>query len=70
MRRQNVLRIAAACLVLLLLPVTAAAGELPYTSYIYDAWDRSVPSPAGYTPTAVQTGDDWGAGMLNAPSDL
>lgn len=69
MRGQNVLRIAAACLVLLL-PVTAAAGELPYTSYIYDAWDRSVPSPAGYTPTAVQTGDDWGAGMLNAPSDL
>ena len=54
----------------LALSPTASAGELPYASYTYNAWDESVPSPAGYEPAGVYTGEDLGAGMLKAPSDL
>ena len=56
--------------VLLAFPLTALAEELPYVSYTYNAWDESVPSPAGYEPVAVYTGEDLGVGMLKAPSDI
>ena len=70
MKRNGMHRILCLLLILLLLPMTVSAGELPYNSYTYNAWDESVPSPAGYTPVAVYTGEDLNVGMLNKPKDL
>lgn len=70
MKRNSMRRIISLLVLLLILPMTVSAGELPYSSYTYNAWDESVPSPAGYTPVSVYTGEDLGVGMLKDPKDM
>ena len=70
MRWHSLLRWFVGIVVVLLCPMAMAAEELPYQSYTYNAWDQSVPSPAGYAPVEVYIGDDMGAGALKTPSDL
>ena len=46
------------------------AAAAPYPSYIYDAWDKPVPAPAGYLPVLSVGGTQMGAGALKTPADL
>ncbi len=71
MKLQSFLRWVAGILAVgLMIPLAVSAEEMPYNAYTYNAWDKSVPSPAGYEPAGVYTGEDLGAGMLRSPSDL
>lgn len=70
MLRRTIRLILVACIITMLLPLEAIATEVPYDGYIYDAWGRSVPSPAGYRPLSVIYGEDIGAGQFQAPTDL
>lgn len=61
---------------LILLFLFAAAAAVPASaegtsfSYTYDFWKNSVQVPAPYTAGKPLTGDDFGQGSLNAPTDL
>ena len=43
---------------------------VPYTSYLYDFWEKAVPSPQAYLPSRVVRGEDLQVGALNNPNDL
>lgn len=46
------------------------SAEGPYNNYTYDAYDKSVPTAAGYLPDSLITGDSLGIGALNNPTDI
>ena len=43
---------------------------VPYNSYVFDFWGKSVPSPQAYVPARIVTGSHLGVGELNDPSDI
>lgn len=43
---------------------------VPYTSYLYDFWQKAVPSPQAYLPSRIILGDDLQVGPLKNPNDL
>ncbi|HAN94219.1 MAG: YIP1 family protein [Limnochordia bacterium] len=43
---------------------------VPYTSYLYDFWEKAVPSPQAYLPSRIVLGEDLQVGPLNNPNDL
>lgn len=43
---------------------------VPYNSYVFDFWEKSVPSPQAYVPARIVTGSHLGVGELNDPSDI
>ncbi|MDI9458508.1 MAG: YIP1 family protein [Bacillota bacterium] len=43
---------------------------VPYTSYLYDFWEKAVPSPQAYLPSKIVRGEDLQVGALNNPNDL
>lgn len=51
-------------------PPLAGAASQPYNTYTYSYWSEAVPSPAGYLPSDVYSGDRFGIGAWNAPQDL
>lgn len=60
-----------ACFVPVVAPAgTALAADLPYASYNYDVWGRSVPVPATYVVEQVLYGGEAGFGDFRAPGDL
>lgn len=46
------------------------SAEGPYNNYTYDAFDKSVPTAAGYLPDSLITGDSLGVGAFNNPKDI
>ncbi len=60
------------CLMLLLPAVLLSAGaeEAPYSSYTYNRYGQSVPSPIGYRVKAVLNAASMGITPLNQPQDL
>ncbi|MBB3069466.1 DNA-binding beta-propeller fold protein YncE [Paenibacillus baekrokdamisoli] len=54
-----------------ILSVPSAAGAVqPYESYNYSYWSEPVPAPAGYLPSKVHKGQDFGIGAMSTPQDL
>lgn len=43
---------------------------VPYTSYIFDYWENSVPAPQAYLPSQIITGDHLNVGSFSNPNDL
>lgn len=70
MRKKFVLLLS--CVLFLTLSAPLAARALPYRSYTYDGWDEAVPSQAGYAPTKIFAGADFGGGIesLRTPRDF
>src|SRR5690606_22955434 len=42
---------------------------VPYTSYLYDFWEKAVPSPQAYLPSRTVRGEDPQVRPLNNPYD-
>lgn len=45
-------------------------AESSYPGYVYDSWDKVVPSPNGYLPCDYITGKEIGIGDFKEPQDL
>lgn len=60
----------AALLVLLVLCLGMPAQAVPYESYTYSAYSRTLPLPAPYVPTQGITGSMLGLDAFAAPTDL
>ncbi len=43
---------------------------VPYTSYLFDFWENTVPAPQPYLPTKVIKGQDLEVGSFSTPKDL
>lgn len=66
----HIIRTAVLLLPLLWIGAPAVQAEAPYRAYVYDEWNRSMPSPNSYLPEGTITGTDAGAGPFNDPQDL
>ena len=64
------MRAAALTVLSLLLFGLTALAEGPYNNYVYNAYDESIPTQAGYLPEELITGDGLGIGAFSKPSDL
>lgn len=58
----------------LILATAVSADEgvryVPYSGYLYNSYEESVPAPVGYEPAAVLSGTDLGVDSLSSPEDL
>ena len=59
------------CLLASLLAISvSAAGDLSYSGYNYNAYNKSVPSPEGYEPVRMLNGIQIGCGSFANPQDI
>jgi tetratricopeptide (TPR) repeat protein len=70
MKNKVCLAMAALILVVTMVFPNHVFGEAPYSSYVYNEWEKSKASPSGYLPNKVYTGMDAGTGHFNEPQDL
>ena len=58
------------CSVLLSIPTTVLADDLPYNTYNYDYWENAVETPAAYVPDGAISGVSLEVGAFLNPQDL
>lgn len=66
--KRIVCTILAMCLIVFSGLVCSAEG--PYNNYTYNAWDKSVPTAAGYLPSKLVIGKDLGIESFCGPKDI
>lgn len=69
MKRISVLTLTVIML-LLSMPLTASANDIPYDSYNYDYWDNVVFTPAPYVPDGTISGVGLEVGQFSSPQDM
>ena len=60
----------ASCSVLLSIPATVLADEIPYDTYNYDYWENAVETPAAYVPDGSISGISLEIGKFLNPQDM
>lgn len=68
--KQMIAFLLAACFVLLSIPTTVLADDIPYDTYNYDYWENAVETPAAYVPDGTISGVSLGVGNFLNPQDI
>ncbi len=61
---------AAALLAMVMLCLCLSAQAVPYESYTYNSYSRTLPLPAPYVPARGITGESLGIGAFSSPTDV